>query len=190
MDAIRKAAAAAKDGIGGLDRGIQARAREAAEKALAESEARRRAAALMAPSATTAAAASPHAAPGLPSPGWSAAAPDVTSPGGLFGTPARRGGPPGGGPSLRDAAGGEATPGAKAAVEDLYGSLDELRRATLATPATPPHYGHGGTPAAASQPPLDVSALADMLRIDICTRRALAPRRGAPCARMGGKSKD
>jgi hypothetical protein len=58
-------------------------------------------------------------------------------------------------------AGGGAVPGAAAALHDLYGDLSALRSAALASPATPHHA-----------PPVDLSALADMLRIDLMSRHA------------------
>jgi hypothetical protein len=160
MDALRKAAAAASSGIKSLDGSIRSQAQERVASqppagAMASPEAVRRATALMAPSASTAAAA--------PVAGSPAPRPTAMGVGSLsFATPVGRGAPPA---SLMDApAGGGVVPGAAAALDELYGDLSALRHAVLASPATP------------QQPPpgLDVSALADMLRIDIVSRRVRA----------------
>jgi hypothetical protein len=167
MDVFKKAAAsvsnAASSVVDAADRSIREKAREQAERQLETgAEARRRAGAMMAPSATTTTPASAYAGrPGAPD--LSAGQPSTPSSG------RRR-------PASPDARGGAgATPAS--AIADLYGDLDELRRAALATPGTP-HPG-GNT--------LDVSALADMLRIDIVTRRVFACVRCVlPCVRLRG----
>ncbi len=158
MDALRKAAAV----VGTLDQRVRQQAREQAEKQLADGDARRRAAALMAPSASTAASA--HAGGGT---AWTGVETSPAPGQGVLGTPLASGRRrPASPASLLDADAGATPAAAASALADVYGGLEELQRAALSTPATPPHYG-------APQPPFDVAALADMLRIDIVTRCAL-----------------
>jgi hypothetical protein len=183
MDALRKAAAVAAGGISTIDRGIRQQARDAAEKQVSDAEARRRAAALMAPSANTAA--STHTGGGAGAGGAAGRSPGpdmMHAAAASSSTPAsgrRRPASPGAFGASVEEAGGGATPGGAAALAaDVYGGLEELRRATLGTPATP---DVGGARGAGGGNGFDISALADMLRIDIASRRAL-PRGKMRCA--------
>jgi hypothetical protein len=184
MDALRKAAAVAAGGISNLDRGIRAQARDAAEKQMSDAEARRRAAALMAPSANTAAAThtggggggsagagAPSAAAGGRSPapdaGGMGAAVAMSTPASSRRRPASPGASYGNAPG-----GGGGTPGGAAALAaDVYGELEALQRATLGSPATPNDAGaYAGAAYAGGGNGFDISALADMLRIDVAAR--------------------
>jgi len=169
MDALRKAAAAASSGIKSLDGNLRPQAseraaQERAQHASAPPDALRRAAALMAPSATTAAP-SPGGSGAPGSPASALLGQGSSNSASRFGTPATPGGRAPAAPSLMDAPAGGAG-GAAAALEDVYGELSALRQSALASPSTPVQHLHaGGTH-------LDVSALADMLRIDLMSRRA------------------
>jgi hypothetical protein len=155
MDAFRKAAQGVSSGIRSLDGAVRAQAQERVANNQQTTQ----------PGARWP---SPEALGRAGAPPGSSAAPSAAaggapgSPAGVlsgFGTPAATRAAP---PSLMDApAGGGAAPGAAAALQDLYGDLSALRSAALASPATPHHA-----------PPFDVSALADMLRIDLMSRHA------------------
>ena len=194
MDALRKAAAVAAGGISNLDRGIRAQARDAAEKQMSDTEARRRAAALMAPSANTAAATHTggggggSGSSGVPSAaaGGRSPAPDAGGMGAAaaMSTPAssrRRPASPGG--ASYGGGGGGGTPGGAAALAaDVYGDLEALQRAALGSPATPDAGAYAGASYAGGGNGFDISALADMLRIDVAARCAAG---GTRLAREG-----
>jgi hypothetical protein len=152
MDALRKAAQGVSSGIRSLDGAVRAQAQER----IASSQQTTPGGRWPSPEALHRSG-PPPASPAAPSPGAAGSPAGGVLSG--FGTPAATRAAP---PSLMDApAGGGAAPGAAAALHDLYGDLSALRSAALASPATPHHA-----------PPVDLSALADMLRIDLMSRHA------------------
>ena len=160
MDAFRKAAQGVSSGIRSLDGAVRAQAQE---RVASSQQTQQPGGRWPSPEALGRAGA-PPASSAAPSPAAPGSPAGVLSGLSGFGTPAATRAAP---PSLMDApAGGGATPGAAAALHDLYGDLSALRSAALASPATPHHA-----------PAVDASALADMLRIDLMTRRVRRSRK-------------